>query len=209
MILATSNRVQSAGLTFEDFIELYRDDNRVELIDGEVFDLEPTGAHEEVVAFLDRKFNVQIDGEGFPYFVLQRGNLKPLGDFTGFRPDLMVVDKGALAVEPLWKRESILTLGSSVKLAIEVVSSNWQNDYARKLDDFALMGIPEYWIVDYAALGGVDYIGYPKQPTLTICRLVGNRYQRQLLRGDDAIGSAIFPGLQLTAGDVLAVGKVN
>jgi Uma2 family endonuclease len=206
MILATSNRVQSAGLTFEDFIELYRDDNRVELIDGEVFDLEPTGAHEEVVAFLDRKFNVQIDGEGFPYFVLQRGNLKPLGDFTGFRPDLMVVDKGALAVEPLWKRESILTLGSSVKLAIEVVSSNWQNDYARKLDDFALMGIPEYWIVDYAALGGVDYIGYPKQPTVTICRLVGNRYQRQMLRGDDAIGSAIFPGLRLTAGDVLAVG---
>jgi Uma2 family endonuclease len=206
MILATSNRVQSAGLTFEDFIELYRDDNRVELIDGEVFDLEPTGVHEEVVAFLDRKFNVQIDGEGFPYFVLQRGNLKPLGDFTGFRPDLMVVDKEALAVEPLWKRESILTLGSSVKLAIEVVSSNWQNDYARKLDDFALMGIPEYWIVDYAALGGVDYIGYPKQPTLTICRLVGNRYQRQMLRGDDAIGSAISPGLRLTAGDVLAVG---
>jgi Uma2 family endonuclease len=206
MILATSNRVQSAGLTFEDFIELYRDDNRVELIDGEVFDLEPTGAHEEVVAFLDRKFNVQIDGEGFPYFVLQRGNLKPLGDFTGFRPDLMVVDKEALAVEPLWKRESILTLGSSVKLAIEVVSGNWQNDYARKLDDFALMGIPEYWIVDYAALGGVDYIGYPKQPTVTVCRLVGNRYQRQLLRGDEAIGSAIFPGLRLTAGDVLAVG---
>jgi Uma2 family endonuclease len=209
MILATSNRVQSAGLTFEAFLELYRDDNRVELIDGEVFDLEPTGAHEEVVAFLDRKFNVQIDGEGFPYFVLQRGNLKPLGDFTGFRPDLMVVDKEALAVEPLWKRESILTLGSSVKLAIEVVSGNWQNDYARKLDDFALMGIPEYWIVDYAALGGVDYIGYPKQPTVTICRLVGNRYQRQMLRGDEAIGSAIFPGLRLTAGDVLAVGKVN
>jgi Uma2 family endonuclease len=206
MILATSNRVQLAGLTFEAFIELYRDDNRVELIDGEVFDLEPTGAHEEVVAFLDRKFNVQIDGEGFPYFVLQRGNLKPLGDFTGFRPDLMVVDQGALAVEPLWKRESILTLGSSVKLAIEVVSSNWQNDYARKLDDFALMGIPEYWIVDYAALGGVDYIGYPKQPTLTICRLVGNRYQRQLLRGDELIVSAIFPGLRLTAGQILAVG---
>jgi Uma2 family endonuclease len=209
MILATSNRVQSAGLTFEAFLELYRDDNRVELIDGEVFDLEPTGAHEEVVAFLDRKFNVQIDGEGFPYFVLQRGNLKPLGDFTGFRPDLMVVDKEALAVEPLWKRGSILTLGSSVKLAVEVVSGNWQNDYARKLDDFALMGIPEYWIVDYAALGGVDYIGYPKQPTLTICRLVGNRYQRQMLRGDELIVSAIFSGLRLTAGQVLTVGKVN
>ncbi len=71
------------------------------------------------------------------------------------------------------------------------------------------MGIPEYWIVDYAALGGVDYIGYPKLPTVTICRLLGNVYQRQRLQGDELIISAIFPGLRLTAGMVLDAGRLG
>jgi Uma2 family endonuclease len=40
---------------------------------------------------------------------------------------------------------------------VEVVSTNWQNDYARKSEDYALLGITEYWIVDYLGLGGRDY----------------------------------------------------
>ncbi len=48
---------------------------------------------------------------------------------------------------------------------IEVVSSNWRYDYYLKYADYEEMGIPEYWIVDYAALGGRNFIGNPKQPT--------------------------------------------
>ncbi|WP_247215718.1 Uma2 family endonuclease [Synechococcus sp. C9] len=44
-----------APLSFEEFLAHYGQDNRYELIDGEVFDGEPTGAHEEVVAWLTRK----------------------------------------------------------------------------------------------------------------------------------------------------------
>ena len=66
----------------------------------------------------------------------------------------------------------IFTSGAAVKLIAEVVSSNWQNDYARKVEDYALLGIPEYWITEhYLGLGGREYIGKPKQPTLTICQL--------------------------------------
>lgn len=196
--------VQPRPITAEQFITQYRDDNRYELIDGEVFDLEPTGSHEQVAAFINRKLNVQIDTLELPYFILQRGTLKPLGNFTAFRPDVMVVDKQSLVQEPLWARESVLTLGQSVKFVAEVVSSNWQNDYARKLEDYAILGIPEYWIVDYAGLGGEVFIGRPKQPTLTLCTLgEEGRYQTACLRGDQPIDSPIFPSLKLTAEQVL------
>ncbi len=59
-------------------------------------------------------------------------------------------------------------LGSSIRLVVEVVSTNWQNNYARKVVDYALLGTAEYWIVDYLGINGT-YVGKPKQPTLTIC----------------------------------------
>ncbi|MFN7198435.1 MAG: Uma2 family endonuclease, partial [bacterium] len=99
--------------------------------------------------------------------------------------------------------QSILTLGSSIKFVAEVVSSNWQNDYARKVEDYAVLGIPEYWIADYAGLGGTRHIGKPKQPTLSICTLVDGEYEIQQFRGNQTITSTVFPGLKLTAEQVL------
>lgn len=100
---------------------------------------------------------------------------------TAFRPDVAVVDQTALAQEPLWLDQSILTLGCSIKFVAEGVSGNWQNDYARKVEDYAALAIGEYWIADYAGLGGVRHIGKPKQPTLSICTLVDGEYDQ---RGD-------------------------
>ncbi len=191
-------------LSVDEFLVRYGGDNRYELIDGEVFDLEPTGFHEEVAAFLTTKLCVQIDSLGLPWFVLQRGLLRPsISGMTAFRPDIAVVDSGELSQEPLWDDQSILTLGSSIRFVAEVVSSNWQNDYARKLEDYATLGIPEYWIADYAGLGGTRHIGKPKQPTLSICTLVEGEYDIQQLRGSDRIVSPTFPALTLTAEQVL------
>jgi Uma2 family endonuclease len=44
-----------------------------------------------------------------------------------------------------------------IKLIVEVVSTNWETDYARKVEEYALLGIPEYWIVDYRGLGRSFY----------------------------------------------------
>lgn len=41
---------------------------------------------------------------------------------TAFRPDVVVLDKVALANEPLWQDEPIITLGTSVKLVVEVTA---------------------------------------------------------------------------------------
>ena len=208
MTIATERPIQQQLLCFGDFIARYGDSNRYELIDGEVFDLEPTGYHEEVSAFITTKVCAQIDAIALNWFVLQRGLLRPsnLG-MTAFRPDVMVVDRNELVKELLWNDQSILMLGSSIKFVVEVVSSNWQNDYARKIEDYATLGIPEYWIADYAGLGGTRHIGKPKQPTLSICTLVNGEYEIQQFRGNQPITSLTFPNLKLTAEQVLKAGR--
>lgn len=119
----------------------------------------------------------------------------------------MVIDPDELVNEPLWSEQSILTLGPSIKFIAEVVSSNWQNDYARKVEDYAVLEIPEYWIADYAGLGGTRYIGKPKQPTLSICTRHNGEYEMQQFRGEQNIRSPTFPDLNLTAEQVLRAGR--
>jgi hypothetical protein len=106
MTVAVERPAQLKPMTLVEFLAAYGDDDRYELIDGEVFDLEPTGPHGSVGAFVDRKFNVQIDQFDLPYFIPQRCLIKPLGDWTGLRPDLVVLDKAQLVHEPLWPREA-------------------------------------------------------------------------------------------------------
>jgi Uma2 family endonuclease len=208
MTIAIDHPLQQQPFNFEEFLARYGDDNRYELIDGELFDLEPTGLHEEVAAFITTKICVQIDHASFPWFVLQRGLLRPSeSGMTAFRPDVAVVDRDELMKEPHWSEQSILTLGSSIKFVAEVASSNWQNDYARKVEDYALLGIPEYWIADYTRLRGTRHIGKPKQPTLSICKLVDGEYEIEQIRGNQIIASLTFPDLKLTAEQVLRAGR--
>jgi Uma2 family endonuclease len=204
MTVVTDQSIQQKPLSFEAFLAQYGDDDCYELIDGEIFDLEPTGPHEEVAAGIGQWLNFEIIQQGLNYFIPHRCLIKPLTFGTGFRPDVIVLDRAALAQEPRWNREPVITLGSSVKFVAEVVSSNWQNDYARKFEDYATLGIGEYWIADHAGLGGEMFIGRPKQPTLTLCILTEEgRYEKQVLRGAQSIVSPTFPGLNLTAEQVL------
>ena len=194
-------------ITVDEFITNYGDSDCYELIDGELTEMEPTGPHEQVSGFLGRKLNVEIDRLDLPYLIPPRCLIKLLGTATAFRPDVLVLDQTRLINEPLWQQEPVITSGSSIKLIAEVVSTNWQNDYARKVEDYALLGVPEYWIVDYLGLGGREYIGKPKQPTVTICTLREDEYQKQLFQNDDRLTSSIFPDLQLTAQKIFSAGR--
>jgi Uma2 family endonuclease len=201
---------QSQLLTYEEFLGQFGDDNRYELIDGELVDLEPTGKHEQVAGFILRKLNTEIDRLDLSWFTPTRCLLKHPTPGIAFRPDVIVLDQDKLDQEPLWRKEPAITLGSSIKLVVEVTSSNWQNDYARKAEDYAEMGIQEFWIVDYLGFGGKSYIGYPKQPTLSIYelddRLLIYRAPK-LYRGSDMIESLVFPSLQLTAAQIFVSGR--
>jgi Uma2 family endonuclease len=216
MTLATDRLTQPLPISFEDFLAQYGDDDRYELIDGELFNLEPTGPHVrvaspqemEVAAGIAKWLNYEIVQQGVDYFIPHRCLIKPFATGTGFRPDVIVLDRAALSKEPLWSSQPVVTVGSTIQFVAEVVSSNWQNDYARKFEDYVLLGIPEYWIADYQGLGGELFIGRLKQPTLMVCVLnEDGRYDRQLLRGDQQIVSSVFPSLNLTATAVLRSGR--
>ena len=190
-------------LTFEEFLEWYPDGKgRFELRNGLIVEMNPNGDYEEVTDFLIRKINVEIDRLNLPYLTPSTYFVKPPEATTGYQPDIIVLDKPALIFESLWKKSSIILQGKSVKLAIEVVSTNWQDDYLVKVADYERLGIPEYWVVDYAALGGRRFIGNPKQSTISVYQLVDGEYQVSQFRKGDRILSSAFPELNLTVEQV-------
>jgi Uma2 family endonuclease len=201
-------KVNSPLLSADEFIAQYGDHDHYELIDGELIDLEPTGLHEQVIAFIGRKLNVEIDRLDLPYTIPHRCLIRQ-SDSTAFRPDIIVLDQTKLIHEPLWQQQPVITSSTSIQLIAEVVSTNWQNDYARKTEDYALLGVPGYWIVEhYLGLGGRDYIGTPKQPTMTVCQLTNaDVYEKRLFRKDDALRSALFPNLRLQTNAIFAAGQ--
>jgi Uma2 family endonuclease len=191
-------------LTFEDFLTLYRDNPRYELADGELIDMEPTGSHETVGGKLATQIGITITQEQLPWFIPRTCLVSPFSDIaTARRPDIVVLDETVLSSEPCWQQEPVITLGRSIKLVVEVVSTNWETDYARKVEEYALLGIPEYWIVDYRGLGGVAFIGKPKQPTFTVCQLLGEEYTQQQYRLGQFITSPLLSRLQLRLDDIL------
>ncbi len=190
-------QAQPKLVTFRQFLDWKPASGRYELHDGVIIEMQPTGPHEQVVGLLNRKLNVLLDRENLSYFIPNTAMIQPLGFESGYKPDLMLIDPAELAKEPLWERESVIALGSSVKLAVEVVSTNWPDDYARKFEDYEAMGIREYWIVDYLGLGGRRYIGSPKQPTITVCNLVNGVYETQLFRQGEQVVSPGFLGFQM------------
>lgn len=195
-------------MSLEDFLDWYPDGyGRYELWNGVVIEMQPTGTHEQVSGFLGMKLGVEIDRLGLPYIIPRQAIIKPIDtNQSGYNADVIVLDQFALSEEPLWKKRSTITKGSSVRVVIEVVSTNWRDDYGHKFIDYEALQIPEYWIVDYLGLGGRRYIGMPKQPTFSVYQLVDGEYQVQQFRGDDCIISAAFPQLHLTAAQVFAAG---
>ena len=189
-------------ISFDEFVVWYPENTtcKYELHNGRIVEMPlGTGYHSNITGFISLKLGVQIDRYELPYSIPGDCLLKPLDDESGYQPEVIVLDKGELSKEPRWQKESIITLGSSVRLVVEVVSTNWQNDYLRKVGDYELMGIPEYWIVDYLGLGGRRFIGDPKSPTLSIYNMVNGEYEVRQFRDDERVESLAFPELQLTA----------
>lgn len=150
------------------------------------------------------QLSIEINRQGHQWVIPRTCLIRPLADVvTARRPDGVVLDELALGDEPRWEREPVIVLGASVKLVVEVVSTNWETDYARKVEEYALLGIPEYWIVDYRGLGGRAFIGSPKQPTFTVGQLVGEDYQQQQYRLGQAVTSPLLPNLSLRLDDVM------
>lgn len=199
-------------VTFDEFVAKYPDNTgkRYELYDGVIIEIfAPTGDHEEVIGFLATKITLEYSRLNLRYFIPKTVFIKPVENESAYSPDILILNQPNLLNEPLWKKESTVTQAASIPLVIEVVSTNWRDDYLKKYADYEEMGIPEYWIVDYAALGGREFIGKPKQPTILVCCLEEGEYCISKFRGDDRIQSPTFPEFNVTAEQIFCAGTVS
>jgi len=199
---------QTELVTFDEFIKWYPESlQKYELHDGVIVEMpKPTGTHSDIAGFISGELFIEIKRIQIPYFIPKECVIKPAQE-SGYEPDVIVLDRQqVIHNEARWKKESIITFGNSIRLVIEVVSTNWSDDYALKLEDYELLGIFEYWIVDYLALGGRKFIGNPKQPTISIYNLVNGEYQVKQFRGSERIESLVFPELTLTVEQIFQAG---
>jgi Uma2 family endonuclease len=198
-------------LTFEAFLNWDDGTDRAfELVNGVAMPLsEPNARHEDVVEGLCRLIADHCQTRGLPYIVRQNKQIRlktlPNTPESSRKADIVVFDRAE------WEKMRLSSASAAAyvppPLVIEVVSTNWGDDYRIKLNEYEMLGVLEYWIVDYAGLGGVQYIGSPKQPTVTVNRLIDGEYQAQRFQGAQSIVSLIFPQLEVPIGDVVAMTK--
>ncbi|MGB3532769.1 MAG: Uma2 family endonuclease [Microcoleaceae cyanobacterium] len=200
-------------VTFEEFIAWYPDTGgRYELHDGMIVEMpKPTAKHSNITGFLIEELIltiIQMEKRGI-WTIPRESIVKTSNEKSGYEPDIIVIDQEVTHTEPRWQNQSIIENAESVKLIVEVVSTNWRDDYYKKRADYVRvasrreeMGIAEYWIVDYAALGGRSFLGNPKQPTFSVFQLIEGEYQVSQYRGKDRIISPTFPEFGLTAEQV-------
>ncbi len=199
-----------APVSFDQFIDWLPESSecRYELHRGVIVEMpKPRGKHSQVAGLINGKLFIEIERLRLPWFIPKEAIVRSLDGASGYEPDVLVLDETALIQEPRWESGSIVTQGKSIQIIVEVVSTNWRDDCFNKLSEYEALSIQEYWIVDYAGLGGRRFIGSPKQPTFIVGTLVDGEYQLQLFRGSDVIVPPTFPELQLTAEQVFQGGS--
>ncbi len=110
-------------------------------------------------------------------------------------PDLTVMEERHILL--MAKSNRITRDMPPPRLVVEIVSPgdeakpNYKRDYQDKRNQYAAIGIPEYWLVD------------PDRAWVMVGLLVSGAYQFQTFQGNQPIVSPTFPELKLTAAIVL------
>lgn len=196
-------------LTFAEFLEKYPDGSGIyELVKGEIVKVEATRAHKNVARFLVFGFNDEIRRLGLDYIVdkdIVFRTVTASGEEQGRNPDVGVVKAS------VWnsnvRGDGALT--EPIQLAVEVTSTNWEDDYVDKLDEYQRLGICEYWIVDYLAIASRAYLGNPKNPTVFVYSLENGSYLVQIFTGNERIISKTFPALEITVEQLVLSSQIQ
>ena len=203
MTLTTNQPKQK--LTLAQFVEQLPDEEgRYELVKGEIMRILPTRRHEDIADFIARQFDKQVERLDLNYRISGRIVVRTEtkdGVEQGRNPDVSVVERN------IWEfnRSAYSALFEPLQIAVEVVSTNWEDDYLDKLDEYQRLGIAEYWIVDYLAIASRSYLGNPKVPTVFVYLLDDNGvYQFKAYQQEEPIISKTFPELQLTTAQIIA-----
>jgi Uma2 family endonuclease len=182
------DRLPPGPYTWDDFLELAEDDPR-ELLDGHFVEVEvATQLHEYIVSTIHgylwswaRAHNAGI--------TLTSGYKVQVTRLRGVMPDLQFYRHGRL---PREAQQGLV--GGRPDLAVEVISqSSRAIDSVTKLNWYASIGVPEYWLVD------------PEGRTLFRFVLLDDRYVVEPHGGEDTFTPETFAGLAIPLAELWVI----
>ncbi|HET7035812.1 MAG TPA: Uma2 family endonuclease [Thermomicrobiaceae bacterium] len=162
---------------------IFGEDDRVELLDGEIVAMNPIGVYHATCVNLLNQFLVLALGR---QAIVSIQNPIALGEHDEPQPDVAVVQQSV-------RQHAGHPVPSDVLLLIEVADSTLAYDRDVKLPRYARAGIPETWIVD---LPGRLLTRY-SEPTAEGYRVA------TIFRPGETIPSTTLPALQLVPSDIL------
>jgi Uma2 family endonuclease len=195
MTVATARK----RMTLKEFLT-YDDgtNTRYELVDGVLSEMSlGTGKHGRAIYRLAKCLETAAKNLGTDWLAIQ-GLVGIETDVPGKNDHVRIPDITMLP-EPQWdaigNRPGSATIFQDEPapiVVVEVLSPSTKSiDLKEKRTEYIKRGIPEYWIVD------------PAREWVMVGTLTDGAYQFQTFKGSDAIVSATFPELNLTAAIVL------
>ena len=160
------------------------EDDRVELIEGELVAMVPIGSnHAGTVNTLTRRLVMAVGDRG----VVGVQNPVQLDDLSEPQPDFSILKPRADDYRQATPRPD------DVLLIIEVADSSLAYDRAVKRSLYARHGIPEFWIVNISG-GEVEVCRAPSGEQYTSIALIGP---------DGVLEPELLPGVAIAAADIL------
>src|SRR4051794_31509585 len=163
---------------------ILREDDRVELIEGEIVDMTPLGRRH--LARVDHLAELLFRGLGERAIVRVQGSIR-LGERSEPQPDLVLLRRRA-------DYYAETDAGpADILLVVEVADTSLAHDRDVKVPLYARAGIPEVWLID---LNGEN---------IAIYREPGSAGYRDVftVRGDARLSPRAFPELVLTPGQII------
>ena len=165
-------------------VGLLTEDDRVELINGMIFDMPPIGpGHASSVDRFGDRFRAWLGGS----VIIRNQNPVRIGPRSEPEPDVVVVPR----------RDDYYASGhpmpADVLLLVEIADSSLDHDRNTKIPLYAGAGIVEYWIVNLVD----DHILVYRNPG------PAGYGDVQLLRRGDTIRPLSFPDVEMAVSDLL------
>jgi len=163
---------------------ILREDDRVELIDGEIIQMSPIGHRHMVCVNRANTLFIQAFGNGA---VVSPQNPVRLTDWTEPQPDLVVFKPRA---DFYAKKEPV---PEDVLFMVEIAETTLSYDRKIKLPRYAAAGIPEFWIGDL------------KNDILHVYRNPGRETYNiaLILHPSESISPLAFPDVTFQVGELL------
>ena len=206
--------LQFQTYTVEEFLTLdLPEGQEYELINGVITPMsEPSGKHENLRSGLLVELTLESRRRKLGLLIHPKPVMQ-LGPRDTRKPDLIAINRES------WNQQtnSEAVLKEPPSVAIEIVSTNWEEDYRNKPLWYAAFGVNELWIID--PLFTVDR--YPnrknpkiQEPTISVGKLVPSssilverEYEFEVFTGSNRIKSQLFPDLELTVEQIIAFGE--